>query len=470
MSGALATRATSDFDNLSESLNQGVLSSVVDIFVLMSCIVGMFLLNAKLAMIVFVILPVVWWTVRWFSRQLQIAMLAARKKLAALNGYTQECFSSLTAVKLLSAETSVQNKFHKLNEEFRDTQMRSVWYDAFMFSTLDGIASITIGFLLWSALGLLDLQSGLSAGIIVAFVQYVQQLFEPLKQLGNKIAMLQGAITSIDRIFSLLERRDMITGQEEPKWSSQPDVLFDNVSFSYGTGSPVIHDISFRIPAGLSMAIVGATGSGKSTIIKLLTKLYDGYNGEILIGGQDLREIAPDALRRKVAVVPQDIALFEGSVAFNIGLDASDVSIEKIMQAATYVGADRFINELPDGYNFHVREQGSNLSHGQRQLIVFARALVRDPSILVLDEATASIDPQSEALIQSAIAKILGGRTVIVIAHRLSTIQRCDLVLVMQRGAIIEKGSIKELLANQGAFAALQKLGDSAGFAPTHPI
>ncbi len=459
ISGALATRATSDFDNLSESLNQGVLSSLIDILVLFGCISGMFILSPKLAVVALIILPIMTWLVIWFSKKLNTAMLASKKNLAILNGFTQEALASVSAVKLLNAEKSVSNRYNKLNVQYRDAQLDNVFYDALMFATIDGISSITLGVALFMAIQWSGYADNLTAGLMVAFIQYIQQLFEPLKQLGTKMAMLQGAFTSIERIFGLMEKQEFVAGDRTMSWPSQVDVQFDQVSFSYTTSkSKTLSDISFRVPAGSSLAIIGSTGSGKSTIIKLLTKLYDGYSGSIRVAGTDIKDLDPEHTRGQMGIVPQDLVLFEGSIEFNISLGARDVSKEEIIRAAHLVGADRFINDLPGGLDFHVKENGSNLSHGQKQLIVFARALTKNPPIVILDEATSSIDPQSEALIQEATKRILKDRTVVVIAHRLETIRRCDNILVIEHGRLVEMGQPAELERRGGRYQNLLAL------------
>jgi ATP-binding cassette subfamily B protein len=464
LSGTLVTRATSDFDNLSESLNLGVLNSIVDIAVLIGCVIGMFLLNWHLALVAVAVLPVVTWVVQWFSAQLKAAMTKARVKIATLNAYTQECFYGHTTIKLLGAEKTAAKTYDVLNTEYRDAQMSSVILDAAMFAVLDGIASITLGLVLWLIVSGIIKDSGsggwgsaITAGVLVAFVQYIQQLFEPLKQLGNKMAMLQGAFTSIDRVFGVLGRAERIDGNLAVT-NLSGDLVFKDVTFSYQKDSaqaPVLRGISFELKSGQSLALVGATGSGKSTIIKLLTKLYDGYSGQITLGPLDLSELEPTSLRSHMAVVPQDIALFDGSIAFNIGLDRPGIDRQQIIQAAKEIGAATFIDRLPGGYDHEIREQGSNLSQGQKQLIVFARALVSSPEVIVLDEATSSIDPESEATIQEATARLLAHRTVIVIAHRLSTVRRCDQILVMNQGQIVERGNHAQLYSAGGLYRQL---------------
>jgi len=461
MSGALVTRATSDFDNLSESLNMGVLTSVVDVAVLVGCIAGMFTLNWRLALCALVILPVVGGVVQWFSKGLKAAMLLARIKIAALNAFTQECLYGHTTIKLLTAEVSAEGKYDVLNTQYRDAQMGSVVLDATMFAVLDGIASITLGLVLWVVVAGVTKQSliqpswgdALSAGVIVAFVAYIQQLFEPLKQLGNKMAMLQGAFTSIDRIFGVLAKGDKVAGELKLP-ALRGDLVFERVSFAYGEGL-VLDDISFALKSGESLALVGATGSGKSTIVKLLAKLYDGYLGKIILDGHDLSLLEPHELRQLLAIVPQDIVLFDGTIAFNIGLGLPGITRERIAEAARQASADGFISRLPLGLDEVIKEQGSNLSHGQRQLLAFARALVKAPNLVILDEATSSIDRESEGIIQRATQNLLKGRTVIVIAHRLSTIRQCDNILVIDKGRIVESGSHTQLLAKRGAYFAL---------------
>lgn len=454
LSGALVTRATSDFDNLSESLNQGVLSSVVDLAVLVGALVGLFLLDWRLALITLLILPLVVVIVIGFSRALKRSMLQARVKIAALNAFTQECLYGSSTIKLLTAQDDSQKQYDRLTIEYRDAQMKSVVADAVLFALLDGVSSITLGLALWFTVG--PMMGILSAGVLIAFVQYVQNLFDPLKQLANKIAMLQGAFTAMERIFGIFDTHDFIAGRDEGA-VSDGRVEFHDVSFAYSPNNPILKNVNLSIPAGGSLAIVGATGSGKSTIIKLLSKMYDSYDGRIMIDGRDLTGLDGRALRKGIAIVPQDIVIFHGSISFNISLGEPSISQDAIMAAARYVGADRFIQKLPGAYDFILREGGENISIGQRQLIAFARAIARNPKIIILDEATSNVDPASDLAIQQAIEKLFSGRTLIVIAHRLSTIRRCDEILVLDRGAVVESGSHDELLRMKGAYYALHE-------------
>lgn len=452
MSGALVTRATSDFDNLSESLNFGVLNTLVDLSTLLGSTVAMYMLNWKLALVTTVMLPIVMYTIRRFSVSIKTNMLASRKKIAKLNAYAQESLYGNSTLKLLTAEQSAQDRHHDLNIDYRNSQMKVVVLDAFLFSVLDGISSVTIGLVLWTATSnFLGNGHELTAGVMVAFVGLVQQLFDPLKQLGSTMAMLQGVFTSIERIFGILSTKDFVAGQNP--LIARPEIRFENVYFSYEKGSQdILKGIDLNIRPHESIAIVGSTGSGKSTIIKVLCKLYDGYRGNIFLGDQEIRDVAPESLRSHIAIVPQDIVLFDGSVAFNIGLGAKDVSDEDIQKAAKIVGADTFISKLPGKYEYKIKERGSNLSQGQRQLIAFARALSKNPDFIILDEATASVDPASERNIQAALENILEHKTVIVIAHRLSTIKKCDQIVVMERGKIIEKGTHDSLVAEKNRY------------------
>ena len=465
LSGAMVTRATGDFDNLSESLNLGVLTAVVDCAVLIGIIIGMFALNTKLALIAIASLPFVGWIIAAFSRSLKRAMLKARVKIAVLNAYTQECLYGSATLKVLTGEAAATKKFQRLNIAYRNAQMESVILDSLMFAVLDGIASIAIGFIFWIIVRRWVDDTTITMGILVAFALYMQQLFEPLKQLGNKMAMLQGAFTSIDRIFTVLEVPQPVFGTiQAPELKG--DLAFENVSFSYGAAEtrPTLKNVSFKMNAGESIALVGATGSGKSTVIKLLTKLYTGYTGKITLDGHDIALLNPQSLRQQLATVPQDIILFDGTIAFNISLGLENVSQTDIENTARLVQASNFIDKLPGKYEFKVKEQGSNLSHGQRQLIAFARALARNPGIIILDEATSSVDPENEANIQIAIETILKGHSMIVIAHRLSTIMKCSRIIVMGSGEVLEQGTHDELIAKKGAYWDLHRQASEITF------
>lgn len=460
LSGTLVTRSTSEFDNLSESLNEGVLQSIVGVVAIIGCVVGMISLHPLLGVLSSLMLPLMIWTISWFSQKIKISLLEARKQLAQLNAFTQECLQGMASIKVLVAESFILRKYKAMNENFRKAQMASVTFDAILFSVLDGASAIIIGLILWVILKRLDHDTLLSAGVIVAFVRYLQQVFDPLKQLGQTVAFLQGVFTSTERIFGLLDQKEYIQGTKVLD-KIEGKIRFRNLSFSYTNGDVqneegfALRNVNLDFNPSQSIALVGPTGGGKSTIIKLLSKQYEGFTGELTIDGHDVRELEPFSLRRKIAIVPQDLVLFSGSISFNISLDHPDVRNEDILRASQLVGLDPFVQKLPGQYEFPIHEEGSNLSIGQKQLIVFARALARNPQLVILDEATSSLDPLSEKMVQSALENIFKEKTVVVIAHRLSTIRHCDKICVIDGGRLVEEGRHEELVAKKGLYHAL---------------
>lgn len=428
LSGVLVTRTTSDFDQLSESLNQGVLQSLIDIVVFVGSLIGMFLLNVKLALIVTISLPFTIWCVEIFAQKIKVSTLAARSHLAKSNAFAQECFLGAATIKTLGAEDHAGRIFEQHSQSFRDSQITSVSYDALLYSFLDGMSSVMLGTILWLMLAFF-LNDPLSAGLVVAFVRYLQQLYEPIKQMGSTIAVLQGAFAAIIRIFQLFETKETISGNLAPVLT-QGHVIFENVSFSYHSSEKmVLKNLSFELKPKTSLAIVGRTGSGKSTIAKLLAKMYEGYQGRILIDGQDIKDLDPFLLRKQIAFIPQDVVLFDESLRFNIALNREGVTDRQIKKALIAIGGEHILDSLKDGLDAPIKEGGSNLSHGQRQLIAFARALVLEPKLMILDEATSQIDPETEKMIQKSIEGLLADRSVIIIAHRLATIEHCNQVL-----------------------------------------
>ena len=455
LSGALVTRATSDFDNIGESLATGVLNSFVDLAVLITAIVTMFSLSWKLALICIAILPIIMLIVNVCSRALKSSMLAARKKLAALNAYTQEVLFGQQTIKLLSAEKYSKDRHDLMARGFENKQMKSVSIDAILFSLLDGIASVTLGFVLYYAVSMSTQNEVVSAGTLVAFVRLIQQMFDPLKQLGSTMAMLQGVFTSCERIFGLLDTKEFIEGKQTPSITN-PNLVFKNLSFRYGKDQDnelVLKNLNFKVEAYSSLAVVGRTGSGKSTIAKLISKTYDEYEGSIQLGSCEISTLDPDYLKTKIAIVPQDVVLFDTSIKENVRLFNQKIDAKTVWKALEMVGATEFVEKLEDGIEHKLMNQGSSLSQGQRQLIAFSRALCTDPQLIILDEATSSIDPVSETLIQKAIQKMIEGRTIIIIAHRLETIKHCDNILVLEKGTLMEMGDHASLMKKDGAYA-----------------
>jgi len=456
LSGVLVTRATSDFDAMSESLGHGVFGAAADLVALSGSLVALFIIGGPLALVGLLSLPIVGIIVGVFSRALQKAMLLARTKLAILNGFTQECIGACTTIHTLSAEDDAERRFLFANNEYRDAQMKSVILDAVLYSVIEGLSAIALGALLYFALS--GALPNISAGVLIASIACLQQIFEPLKEFSNRIALLQGVFTSIERIFGLLDTK-ISCGGELPPPPSGGSIVCRDLSFSYAAAGEdsreVLHGLSFTVLPGESVALVGATGSGKTTLARLLCGEYDTYSGSLAIGGRELSTVNAREHRLALGIVPQDPEIFAGSVAFNISLGREGIGDAEVQEAARAVGADRFIGRLPLGYGGLLDENGTNLSQGERQLIVFARAIANKPAMLILDEATSSLDMESERVVQAATEALFLDRTVIVIAHRLSTVRRCDRILVIDDGRIVESGAHHELLRARGAYYAM---------------
>jgi ABC-type multidrug transport system fused ATPase/permease subunit len=383
-----------------------------------------------------------------------------RERIGRLNGFLQEAISGMTAIALSAREAKMYAEFEGLNAAHRDANHLSNKLEAALFSLVESVSTVSIALMLWEG-GRLRAASVVELGTVVAFIQYIQQFFVPIRDFSSKYAVLQSSMTAAERIFALID----LETEPEPATPTVPaqirgEIVFDHVWFAYRGEDWVLHDVSFRIAPGERVAFVGATGSGKTTVVKLLDRLYDVQRGRILVDGVDVREWDVEALRRRIAVVLQDVFLFSGSVHANVTLGRDDISRATVEQAACQVNADGFIRRM-GGYDAVVRERGNNLSTGQRQLLAFARALAHDPAILVLDEATSSVDPETEWLIQDALAKLLAGRTAVVIAHRLSTIENADRILVMHKGELREAGTHAELLEHGGIYARLYNMQTS---------
>jgi ATP-binding cassette subfamily B protein len=457
--GRLMTRLTSDVEVLNEMFTSGVVAIFLDIFTLIGIVVVLCYLNLKLALITFTVVPLLFVCAHIFRSRARDSYRKVRVRLAALNAFLQENVTGMSVVQMFNREGAQFDKFAAKNRTLYDAHIQSVMAYAVFFPAIELLSSVAIALILSFGGGGV-LEGAMTFGALVAFIQYAQRFYRPISDLSEKYNILQSAMASSERIFGLLDRRPAIVDPERPRpIPDQPsEVVFENVRFSYNEGEEILHGIDLRVAAGEKVAIVGYTGAGKTTIINLLSRFYDVDSGRITIDGTDIRDFRLHDLRTHVATVLQDVFLFSGSVARNIDLGSEAISRETIEEVARYINAERFISRLPLGYDEEVGERGSSLSVGERQLLSFARALVYDPRILVLDEATSSVDTETELLVQDALNKFMENRTSIVIAHRLSTIRNVDRIVVLHKGQICEQGTHAELLARGGMYAKLYEL------------
>lgn len=462
--GRLITRTTSDVEALSDVLSAGLVLIMGDLFKLVFIAAFMFSLNWVLAIVTLAVMPVMLWVTMWFKRNVRGQYREVRKQVARLNSFLQEHVTGMRIVQLFGREMEEMRRFRDINDLHRTAQLKTVFFHSLFWPAVDIIASTAIGLVIWSG-GVSALVGGLTVGVLIAFVQYCRQFFEPIRNLSDQFNMLQAAMAGAERIFSVLDNDYALPEVETQQLSENLDgkIEFENVWFAYNnldSGEPnwVLQDVSFTVQRGQSVAIVGATGSGKTTIINLLMRFYDIQKGRILLDGKDIRSYRLRFLRWRIGLVLQDVFLFSGSVARNISLDNPAIKMDQVRWAAETVGADHFIVQLPGGYEQDVRERGASLSHGQRQLLSFARVLAHDPDVLVLDEATSSIDTETEHVIQRALETLLAGRTSLVVAHRLSTVRNADLILVLHKGILREQGTHQELLATNGLYRRLYEL------------
>ncbi|MCH8325536.1 MAG: ABC transporter ATP-binding protein [Bacteroidetes bacterium] len=430
-----------------------------DIFILIWILGFMFFLDVKLSLVTLSVLPFLIYGTFLFRRKVRESYRDVRLHLARLNSYMQEHITGMSVVQIFSKEKSELKNFSSINSDYKKANIKSVFYYAIFFPSVEFISSIAIGLIIWYGGGNI-ISSTLTIGTLFAFIQYTEMFFRPIRDLSEKYNVMQTAMASSERIFNLLDNKTFVNNPENPIKLNQikGKIDFKNVWFEYKKDEPVLKDITFNINPGETVAIVGATGAGKTSIINILTRFYDIKSGSILIDGIDIRKINKRELRKHISIVLQDVFLFSGNIRSNISMDNEDISEEQVKKAAELVGADKFIEALPNKYDEIVMERGATLSVGQKQLISFARALAYNPQILILDEATSSVDTETEALIQKAIKKLLVGRTAIVIAHRLSTIQNADKIIVMHKGKIRETGNHQELLTNKGIYYKLYQL------------
>jgi ATP-binding cassette subfamily B protein len=459
--GTILTRVTSDFEAIQESLATGVLSLVVELLKSATYIGMMFVLDWRLTLVLLPMLPAVAVLVQLFQSRIRHYFFVSRQALSDATGFLQECLNGMKTVQLFSAERQVLDTFVEKNRKFLHSQHRSNWYDAILFSVVEGVTTLSLALMLWYSAGEL-LAGAITLGVLVAFIEYIQRLFVPVREFSQQIAVMQRAMAALDHI------NDLFRTELDPAESGLPavsdgnghhetlrSVEFQDVRFRYRDGPEVLKGVSFSVQKGQTLAIVGPTGSGKSSLVRLLTRAYSGYQGSIRINGEELSGISAARLSRLISVVHQNVFLFQGSVAFNIGLERGQLDRAAIEAAARYVNADSFIARLEAGYDSLVAPGGANLSTGQGQLISLARAVAAETDLIILDEATASVDSMTEQLIQRALERLYSDKTVIAIAHRLSTIRHADTIVVLDKGVVAEIGNHEQLLARRGLYAAL---------------
>lgn len=456
--GTLVTRAVSDLETIADVFSEGLIVIIGDILQIVVIVGVMLYIDWELTLISLTTIPFLLIATYIFKEKTKKAFQDVRTEVAKLNTFLQEHITGMRIIQIFVREEAEFNKFKDINRRHRKAHIKSVWYYSIFFPVVELMSATSIGILVWyGSKQVIDNQ--ISLGIIISFIMYLNMLFRPIRELADKFNTLQMGMVSSERIFQLLDTQEQTVNKGELKPQIlKAEVEFKNVSFAYNEDQPVLKNISFKIESGKTLALVGATGAGKSSIINLLNRFYEINKGEILLDGVDVRDYELSFLRSQIATVLQDVFLFSDTIEENIRLKNKSISTEEIIQAAKEVGAHDFIMRLPDGYQYNVMERGATLSVGQAQLISFIRALVYNPKILVLDEATSSVDTETEELIQSAIQKLMKGRTSIVIAHRLSTIQNADEIIVLDKGEIIEQGTHQELLKLNGAYKKLYDL------------
>jgi ATP-binding cassette, subfamily B, multidrug efflux pump len=463
--GRLMTRVTNDIESLSEMFASGIVSLLGDSVRLLFILAAMFAIDWRLALFSMGAAPVLFGIAGYFRGWVRDAFRDIRVRLARMNAFLQEHISGMKVVQAFAQEQKVGRNFDTINVEYRRANSRAIAADAALYSIVEAVGSIAIAGLLWHG-GSRIVAGTLTFGVVVAFIEYLGKFFAPIRDLSTKYTVMQQAMAAAERVFTLLDTREAdapapasaVLSSHPATRGEGPVIDLRGVSFGYRPDLPVLSDVTLSIHAGETVAIVGATGAGKSTLVKLLPRLYDAQAGEIRIDGADIKTIDARALRRRIVAVSQDVFMFAGTLRTNIGLHDAAIDDERILAAARRVGADRVIASRPEGLDAIVLERGSNFSAGERQLVAFARALAREPEILILDEATASVDPETERVIERGIAELMRGRTSIVIAHRLSTVRRASRIVVIHHGAIAEQGTHDTLLAHDGIYARLYRL------------
>ena len=457
--GRLMTRVMGDVQVLNELFTSGVITIFANLFNIIGIMVMMLIMNWKLALVTFTVLPIIFAATTFYQVYSRRAFRDQRKHLARINAFLNEKILGMTTVQLFTQERRSFLKFDERNQEYLRASLRSVIYFSMFFPLIEVVGSLATAIIVWYG-GRQILQNALPFGDLVAFIQYAQRLFWPIRDLSEQYTIFQSAMASSERIFELLDTQPTIVDATAPREINrfQGQLELRNVRYAYQKDDYVLHDVSFKVEPGETVAIVGHTGSGKTTIINLLCRFYEPNEGTVLIDGVDIRQMRLNDLRRAISIVQQNIFLFSDSIEENIRLGNRGITREQVIAAATEVHLDKFVRRMADGYDTRVQEGGSGLSVGQKQLVAFARALVSNPDILILDEATSSVDTETELLIQDALSRLMKNRTSIVIAHRLSTIQNADKIIVMHKGGVREMGTHNELLQKRGIYYRLYQL------------
>lgn len=457
--GRLMTRMTTDVESLQEALTSGMITMIGDLFTLGSIIVILLFLDYKLALVSFLVVPPLVLLTAIFRHFLRSAFRDIRVKIARLNSHLQESVTGMQIIQYFVREYISAGEYDDINKEYRQANVRSVRYDAMLYAVVEAAGSITVGAIIWYGSGQV-LQGVVTLGVLIAFIEYMQKFFVPIRDLAQKYNLLQSAMASSERIFQLLDTNERLPTREEPLAlpTGAMKIEFRDVWFAYKAEDWVLRGVNFTIAHGEKIALVGHTGAGKSTIMTLLLRLHDVTRGQILVNGQDIREFDLNAWRARFSVVLQDSFMFRGSLRENILLGAPNASDEELVRASERVHAHELVSRYAAGYDHEVKERGANLSAGEKQLMSFARALVHEPEVLLLDEATANVDTETEALIQDALEVLMAEQTSLVIAHRLSTIRKSDRILVLHRGELLEQGTHEGLLEQDGHYAKLYKL------------
>jgi len=460
--GRLVTRVTTDVDALNELFTAGLVSIFGDVVLLLGIVVVLFWLDWRLALVTFSILPMLLALTLWFKVRARQMYREVRVRIARINAFLQEHLTGMSVVQLFGREEPTRQEFAAINRAHRDVNVQAIFYYAVYYPMVELITSLGVALIVWYGGGKV-IQGAVSVGALVAFLQYAQRFYQPLADLSEKYNILQAAMASSERILQLVDEEPAVAVAPEPyrpraEVGLRGEIELDHVGFAYEPGEPVLEEVSFRVDPGQTVAMVGHTGAGKTTLTNLLLRFYDATSGSVRVDGVDVRDWDLEALRRGMGMVLQDVFLFSGTLAENISLGSRAIDRDRLEWAAGEVQALDFVRRFPEGLDRVVRERGAGLSVGQKQLIAFARALAFDPRILILDEATSSVDTETEQMIQRALERLLVGRTSLVIAHRLSTIQRADRILVMHKGRLRESGTHQELLAERGIYYRLYRL------------